>query len=445
MKILWQSRLQNRLRDIGENILIKGDRAFYVGDNDEQKQMKLRKFSLASGEQLAGAPFRDFTRAATFDDDGRTLVILGFADTIYKFNAADLALISKHKKGVLKYGNFIALSSKGGDKKAITATDDTLFIYDFKMQTGTRKRLRGCAAIFKQNELNFLIFTRSGQIYGLNLSSCELKIIAKTCPMTQAQRAEGGYCIRVGEAGENGEIEGTNELVFADANFNVKFRAKLSFDFDRFELAADGPDGWRGYFINEPNELRVLNLMRSDAGGFEHGKTSDLESGEHDGSDKFAHDKAEEFRCDEADEFNRGGSGEFTQGKASKSGCEATDKFEYDEPFKFKLGEQVQYLAAKPVLAHKFKQKGARILGVITSASCRAASAKYEAEQKDAFAEQNLAPRGDRGIKNLEYSLLAPGKNEKRRHRAPKCARDLVLVDNAYDEDAEQILTCYEI
>jgi len=126
MKILWQSRLQNRLRDIGENVLIKGDHAFYVGDNDEQKQMKLRKFSLVSGEQLAGAPFRDFTRTATFDDDGRTLVVLGFVDTIYKFNAADLALISKHKKGVLKYGNFIALSSKGGDKKAITATDDTL-------------------------------------------------------------------------------------------------------------------------------------------------------------------------------------------------------------------------------------------------------------------------------------------------------------------------------
>ncbi|WP_298050705.1 hypothetical protein [uncultured Campylobacter sp.] len=441
MKILWQNRLQNRLRDIGENILIKGDRAFYVGDNDEQKQMKLRKFSLESGEQLAGAPFRDFTRAATFDDDGRTLVVLGLIDTIYKFNAADLALISKHKKGVLKYGNFIALSSKGGDKKAITATDDTLFIYDFETQTGTRKRLKGCAAIFKQDELNFLIFTRSGQIYGLNLSGCELKIIAKTCPMTQAQRAEGGYCIRVGEAGEN---EGANELVFTDANFNVKFRVKLDFDFDKFELAADGSDGWRGYFINEPNELKVLDL-RSETGGFKHGSLGDLGSGEHDGLGKFAHDKAEEFRCDEADEFNCSGSDKFTRNETSKSGCEATDKFEYDDPFKFKLGEQVQYLAAKPVLAYKFKQKGARILGVVTAASCRAASAKYEAEQKDAFAEQNLMPEGDRGIENLEYSLLAPGKNEKRRHRAPECARDLVLVDNAYDEDAEQILTCYEI
>ena len=380
--------------------------------------MKLRKISLESGEQLAGVPFRDFTRTATFDDDGRTLVVLGFIDTIYKFNAADLALISKHKKGVLKYGNFIALSSKGSDKKAITAIDDTLFIYDFEAQAGMRKRLKGCAAIFKQNELNFLIFTRSGQIYRLNLSGCELKIIAKACLMTQVQRVRGGYCIRVGEAGENGEIEGANEIVFTDANFNVKFRVELDFDFDKFELAADGSDGWRGYFINEPNELRILDLMRSDAGGLEHGKTGDLESGEHDGSGKFAHDKAEEFRCDEADEFNRGGSGEFTQGKASKSGCEATDKFEYDEPFKFKLGEQVQYLAAKPVLAHKFKQKSARILGVVTAASCRAASAKYEAKKKDAFVEQNLASRGNHGIENLEYSLLAPGKNEKRRHIA---------------------------
>ena len=350
MKILWQSRLQNRLRDIGENVLIKGNRAFYAGDNDEQKQMKLRKISLESGEQLAGAPFRDFTRAATFDDDGRTLVVLGFIDTIYKFNAADLALISKHKKGVLKYGNFIALSSKDGDKKAITATDDTLFIYDFEAQTGMRKRLKGCTAIFKQDELNFLIFTRSGQIYRLNLSGCELKIIAKTYPITQVQRASGGYCIRAGKAGENGEIEGANELVFTDANFNVKFRVKLDFDFDKFELAADGPDGWRGHFINEPNELRVLDL-RSEAGGFEDGS-----------------------------------SGGFTQGETSKSRCEAMDKFEQNKP--------VRYLATKPVLTHKFKQKGARILGVVTAASCPAASAKYEAKQKGAFAEQNLAPEG---------------------------------------------------
>lgn len=386
MKILWQSRLQNRLRDIGENVLIKGDHAFYVGDNDEQKQMKLRKFSLESGEQLAGAPFRDFTRTATFDDDSRTLVVLGFVDTIYKFNAADLTLISKHKKGVLKYGNFIALSSKGGDKKAITATDDTLFIYDFETRAGMRKRLRGCAAIFKQDELNFLIFTRSGQIYGLNLSGCELKIIAKACPMTQAQRVEGGYCIRAGEASENGEIEGANELVFTDANFNVKFRVKLDFNFDKFELAADGPDGWRGYFINEPNELRVLDL-RSEAGGFE-----------------------------------RSGSGEFAQDGASKSGCETTDKFEQNEP--------VRYLATKPVLTHKFKQKGARILGVVTAASCRAASAKYEAKQKGAFAEQNLTPKG--GV-------------EKDEHTQPHTRTCRVLVDNAYDEDAEQILICYEI
>ncbi len=385
MKILWQSRLQNRLRDIGENILIKGDRAFYVGDNDEQKQMKLRKFSLESGEQLAGAPFRDFTRAAILDDDGRTLVVLGFIDTIYKFNAADLALISKHKKGVLKYGNFIALSSKDGDKKAITATDDTLFIYDFKTQTGTRKRLKGCVAIFKQDKLNFLIFTRSGQIYRLNLSGCELKIIAKTRPMTQVQRAGGGYCIRVGEAGENGEIEGVNELVFTDANFNVKFRVELDFDFDRFELAADGSGGWRGHFINEPNELRVLDL-RGEAGGFEHG-----------------------------------GSGEFAQNEASKSRCEATDKFEQNKP--------ARYLATKPVLTHKFKQKGARILGVVTSASCRAASAKYEAERKGAFTEQNLAPEG----------------SEKEGHTQPHTHTCKVLVDNAYDEDAEQILTCYEV
>ena len=52
---------------------------------------------------------------------------------------------------------------------------------------GAQKRLKRYAAIFKQDELNFLIFTRSGQIYRLNLSSCELKIIAKACPMSKSR------------------------------------------------------------------------------------------------------------------------------------------------------------------------------------------------------------------------------------------------------------------
>ena len=162
---------------------------------------------------------------------------------------------------------------------------------------------------------------------------------------------------------------------------------KLDFDFDKFELAADGPDGWRGRFINEPNELRVLDIVRSEAGDFEDGS-----------------------------------SGEFIQDRASKSRCEATGKFEQNKP--------ARYLATRPVLTHKFKQKGVKILGVVTAVSCRAASAKSEVEQKGAFAGQNLAPEG--GV-------------EKEKHAQPHTRTCRVLVDNAYDEDADQILTCYEV
>ena len=124
----------------------------------------------------------------------------------------------------------------------------------------------------------------------------------------------------------------------------------------------------------------------------------------------------------EAGGFEHGGSGGFTQSEASKFMCEATDKFEQNKP--------ARYLATKPILTHKFKQKGARILGVVAAASCRAASAKSEAEQKGAFTEQNLMPEGG---------------GEKEEHAQPHTHTCKVLVDNAYDEDADQILTCYEI
>ena len=99
---------------------------------------------------------------------------------------------------------------------------------------------------------------------------------------------------------------GRERAGFADTNFNVKFRLKPGFDLDKFELAADGSDGRRGYFINEPGESRVLD---------------------------FAHS----------------GSGEFARGETSKSMCEEADKFKQDE--------RVRYLATKSVLARKFRQK----------------------------------------------------------------------------------------
>lgn len=83
---------------------------------------------------------------------------------------------------------------------------------------------------------------------------------------------------------------------------------------DKFELAADGSDGRRGYFINGPGESRVFDFAHSEAGGFAHS-----------------------------------GSGEFARGEASKSMCEEADKF--------KRYERVRYLATKSVLARKFRQK----------------------------------------------------------------------------------------
>ena len=99
---------------------------------------------------------------------------------------------------------------------------------------------------------------------------------------------------------------GRERAGFADTNFNVKFRLKPGFDLDKFELAADGSDGRRGYFTKGPGKPRVLD---------------------------FAHS----------------GSGEFARGEASKSMCEEADKFKQDE--------RVRYLATKSVLAHKFRQK----------------------------------------------------------------------------------------
>ena len=168
-------------------------------------------------------------------------------------------------------------------------------------------------------------------------------------PYEQAGAARSRYRIRSGKAGKKAKRARTSR--FADANFNVKFCLKPGFNLDKFELAADGSDGRRGYFINGPGESRVLDFAHSEAGG-----------------------------------FARGGSGEFARGEASKPMCEEADKFKQDE--------RVRYLATKSALAHKFRQK-ARNFRRRYGCFLLSFEHKMQSEAKRTpFAERNLAPGG---------------------------------------------------
>ena len=48
---------------------------------------------------------------------------------------------------------------------------------------------------------------------------------------------------------------------------------------DKFELAADGSDGRRGYFIDGPGESMVLDFAHSEADGFAHSGSGEFARG----------------------------------------------------------------------------------------------------------------------------------------------------------------------
>lgn len=163
--------------------------------------------------------------------------------------------------------------------------------------------------------------------------------------------------------------EGANEPVLQMQNFNVKFRLKSGFDLDKFELAADGSDGRRGYFINGPGESRVLDFAHSEAGG-----------------------------------FARGGSGEFARGEASKPMCEEADKFKQDE--------RVRYLATKSALAHKFRQK-ARNFRRRYGCFLLSFERKMQGEaKKDAVCRAKFSVYGSRRDEKEEHTRPQPARAE---------------------------------
>lgn len=145
---------------------------------------------------------------------------------------------------------------------------------------------------------------------------------------------------------------------------------------DKFELAADGSDGRRGYFINEPGKPRVLDFARSEAG-------------------------------------------EFARGEASKSMCEEADKFKQDK--------RVRYLATKPVLARKFRQKARNFR---RRYGCFLLSFEHKMQggaKKDAVCRAKFSTR--RAVVAMKRRAI----------RGPHTRTCRVLAGNARDEDAEQI------
>lgn len=190
----------------------------------------------------------------------------------------------------------------------------------------------------------------------------------------------GRYRIRAGKAGKKAKRARTSR--FADANFNVKFRLKSGFDLDKFELAADGSDGRRGYFINGPGESRVLD---------------------------FAHS--------EADGFARSEAGEFARGEASKSMCEEADKFKQDK--------RVRYFATKPVLARKFRQKARNFR---RRYGCFLLSFEHKMQggaKKDAVCRAKFSTR--RAVVAMKRRAI----------RGPHTRTCRALVGNAYDRGRE--------
>lgn len=144
-------------------------------------------------------------------------------------------------------------------------------------------------------------------------------------------------------------------------NFNVKFRLKPGFDLDKFELAADGSDSRREYFINGPGESRVLD---------------------------FAHS----------------GSGEFARGEASKSMCEEADKF--------KQNERVRYLTTKSALAHKFRQKARNFR---RRYGCFLLSFEHKMQggaKKDAVCRAKFSVYGSRRDEKEEHTRPQPARAE---------------------------------
>src|SRR5688572_8491303 len=142
----------------------------YVGDGwgSTFSSMKLRKFSLSSGQEIQSVYMNNNVRCLNFNINQTDL----FAVTnnkIIQLNRKTLDVTKKFEKGIQQHSDYV-VSNDQDSLLMMNHRMEFLFIYNYKNEKGFKKKIGPCSGIFKKSDLEYYIFSGyKGKVFVYNL------------------------------------------------------------------------------------------------------------------------------------------------------------------------------------------------------------------------------------------------------------------------------------
>lgn len=237
---------------------------FYLSDGwgSSYPSIKLRQFSFDDGKELNSSPIKNSVRCLYFNSDQKNIFAVS-DNKIFQINRTNLLIVKKFEKGIQNYSDYISSNDKDS-LLLMSYNSDFLFIYNYVEEKGTKKKLKTCRGILKENENIFLIFCpKLRSIQQFDLTTNKTKEILKTDLFYNAYKSKSSkFYLQLGKLIEATpsahERIGALNQINVYSNFSLITEMKFDFNFEKFIVSENEE---KLYLINK-NQIWVYSLLK---------------------------------------------------------------------------------------------------------------------------------------------------------------------------------------
>lgn len=245
----------------------------YVGDGwgSAFSSMKLRKFSLSSGQEIQSVYIKNNVRCLTFNNNQTDL----FAVTnnkIIQLNRNTLEIIKKFEKGIQKFNDYI-VSNDRDSLLLMNHWRKFLFIFNYKDEKGFKKKIGSCCGIFKKSNQEYYIFSGyDGKVFVYNLKENSATDILATNVFHSVQFNDNSVALlRLGyieyDEGNIWRITPSNKIRIVDLTNPKKYiDLDIGFDFQSFSVGNEIIYLWKqnNFWAISMDSKQIISKLLTD-------------------------------------------------------------------------------------------------------------------------------------------------------------------------------------
>lgn len=262
MQLEWETTLKNPIMNGLSPVIDPFEKdKFLISDGwgSTYASMKLRKLSLANGDEVCSSFIKNTTRCIHFDADAKSIAAVS-DNKIFLIDRNSMKLIEKFEDKISKYCDYIN-SDDAGRYYMMNYRSGSLFVFDVRNGIGKRKKVGSCGGIFKIGHREMIVlkpFEGSISIFDVAKEKFIREIEYSTFHQGHIS-CSGALFLRLGKQHLE---ENTNSFIDPIDKLRI-YKTIYDSEFEEFEM----PSGYTRFYLH-PSEEAVSFLNQNSICNF---------------------------------------------------------------------------------------------------------------------------------------------------------------------------------